>query len=397
MNKNVIYVLALIVLLFSCTEKKNRKETSDKAQQAVIEVPQTGEMYLLVGTYTSGKGSKGIYVYRFDTETGQSEEVSMTEVSNPSYFTLSPDEEFVYSVGENAEGDGMAHAFSFDKKTGQLTLINSQSTQSAGPCYITIDQKGKNVHTANYGGGSISSFQVRNDGGLSELISLIQFKGSGTDTIRQKSSHVHCVRYSPDGRYFFATDLGTDKIYRMETMEAVFEGQPSISESTLIAFVTPPGTGPRHFDFHPGENYVYLLGELSGKVIVYDYNDGYLKMKQTIASDTAGARGSADIHVSPDGKFLYTSNRLKADGIAIFSINPNDGKLTRVGYQLTARHPRNFVITPNGKLLLVASRDDNKIQVFAIDNQTGLLTDTNQDILLDKPVCLKFAAMANRE
>jgi 6-phosphogluconolactonase len=393
MNKSIIYVLSLIVLLFSCNGKKNRKETSDKDQQVAIQIPQTGEMYLLVGTYTSDEGSKGIYVYRFNTETGESEEVSVTEVANPSYLTLSPNEKFVYSVGENDEGDGAAYAFSFDKKTGRLVPINSQSTQSAGPCYITIDKKGKNVHTANYGGGSISSFQVKSDGGLSELVSLIRFKGSGPDTVRQKSPHVHCVRYSPDGKYLFATDLGTDKIYRMEAMDAVFEGQPAISESTLIAFVTPPGTGPRHFDFHPGEEYVYLLGELSGEVIVYDYNDGYLKIKQTIASDTVGARGSADIHVSPDGRFLYTSNRLKADGIAIFSINPDDGKLKKVGYQLTARHPRNFAITPNGKFLLVASRDDNKIQVFAINSETGLLTDTSQDILLNKPVCLKFASM----
>lgn len=393
MNKSIIYVLSLIVLLFSCNGKKNRKETSDKDQQVAIQIPQTGEMYLLAGTYTSDEGSKGIYVYRFNTETGESEEVSVTEVANPSYLTLSPNEKFVYSVGENDEGDGAAYAFSFDKKTGRLVPINSQSTQSAGPCYITIDKKGKNVHTANYGGGSISSFQVKSDGGLSELVSLIRFKGSGPDTVRQKSPHVHCVRYSPDGKYLFATDLGTDKIYRMEAMDAVFEGQPAISESTLIAFVTPPGTGPRHFDFHPGEEYVYLLGELSGEVIVYDYNDGYLKIKQTIASDTVGARGSADIHVSPDGRFLYTSNRLKADGIAIFSINPDDGKLKKVGYQLTARHPRNFAITPNGKFLLVASRDDNKIQVFAINSETGLLTDTSQDILLNKPVCLKFASM----
>ncbi|MGB4568616.1 MAG: lactonase family protein [Dysgonamonadaceae bacterium] len=368
MNKSIIYVLSLIVLLFSCNGKKNRKGTSDKDQQVAIQIPQTGEMYLLAGTYTSDEGSKGIYVYRFNTETGESEEVSVTEVANPSYLTLSPNEKFVYSVGENDEGDGAAYAFSFDKK-------------------------GKNVHTANYGGGSISSFQVKSDGGLSELVSLIRFKGSGPDTVRQKSPHVHCVRYSPDGKYLFATDLGTDKIYRMETMDAVFEGQPAISESTLIAFVTPPGTGPRHFDFHPGEEYVYLLGELSGEVIVYDYNDGYLKINQTIASDTVGARGSADIHVSPDGRFLYTSNRLKADGIAIFSINPDDGKLKKVGYQLTARHPRNFAITPNGKFLLVASRDDNKIQVFAINSETGLLTDTSQDILLNKPVCLKFASM----
>ena len=114
---------------------------------------------------------------------------------------------------------------------------------------------------------------------------------------------------------------------------------------------------------------------------------------QTIAADTVGARGSADIHVSPDGRFVYASNRLQADGLAIFSINQEDGTLAKVGYQLTGRHPRNFAITPNGKYLLVASRDDNKIQVFSIDTQTGLLTDTNQDITLSKPVCIKFATM----
>lgn len=395
MSKNIIYVLSIAVLLFSCNIKKNKNEPADKNSQSAMDVYENGEMYLLVGTYTSEKGSKGIYVYRFDTETGKGEQVSMVEVTNPSYLTLSPDEQFVYSVGENAEGDGMAYAFSFDKKTGQLTPINSQSTKSPGPCYITIDNKGKNVHTANYGGGSISSFQVTKNGGLSELVSLIRFKGSGADTVRQKSPHVHCVRYSLDGKYLFAADLGTDKIYRMDAMEAAFEGQPSISESTLVAFVTPPATGPRHFDFHPNGNYVYMLGELSGQVLVYDYNEGYLRMKQTIASDTVGAHGSADIHVLPDGKFLYSSNRLKADGITIFSINPHDGKLTRVGYQLTARHPRNFVITPNGKFLLVAGRDDNKIQVFAIDSHTGLLTDTHQDIFLDQPVCLKFATIEN--
>ncbi|MPM98325.1 6-phosphogluconolactonase [bioreactor metagenome] len=192
----------------------------------------------------------------------------------------------------------------------------------------------------------------------------------------------------------FATDLGTDKIYRYNAIGSVFEGQPALSQASLKEFSAPAGTGPRHFDFHPSGKYFYLLGELSGDVIVYDYDEGDLKEKQVIATDSVeGSRGSADIHISPDGKFLYASNRLKADGIAIFSINPDDGTLTKAGYQPTGRHPRNFVITPNGKWLLVASRDDNKIQVFIIDNETGLLTETGQDIHVSQPVCLKFAAM----
>jgi 6-phosphogluconolactonase (cycloisomerase 2 family) len=162
---------------------------------------------------------------------------------------------------------------------------------------------------------------------------------------------------------------------------------------SLKEFPVPAGTGPRHFDFHPNGRYVYLLGELSGQVLVFDYSSGMLTQKQTIASDTVGAHGSADIHVSPDGRFVYASNRLKADGIAIFTVNPDDGKLTKIGYQPTGLHPRNFAITPNGKYLLVACRDDNKIQVFSIDSKTGLLSDTHRDILLGKPVCVKFTSM----
>ena len=160
-----------------------------------------------------------------------------------------------------------------------------------------------------------------------------------------------------------------------------------------MLFFNSCGNGPRHFDFHPNGLYFYLLGELSGEVLVYDYNNGELEQKQTILADSVGAQGSADIHVSPNGKFLYASNRLQEDGIAIFSIDKDDGTLTKVGYQLTAKHPRNFAITPNGKFLLVAARDDNVVEVYSIDNKTGLLTNTNQDIAIDMPVCIKFAAM----
>ena len=352
-----------------------------------------GEMYMLVGTYTSNEGSKGIYVYKFDTDTGNSDSISMVEVANPSYLVISPNGKFVYSVGENGGEDSFAHSFSFDKEKGKLKLLNSQHTHGSSPAYITLDIKGNNVITANYGGGSISQFNVNTDGTLSPLTNLFSFQGKGSDSIRQEKPHLHSVRYSPDGSYLFATDLGTDKIYRYKTIHSVFEGQPAILETDTAVFNTPAGTGPRHFDFHPNGLYFYVIGELSGQVIVYDYNLGDLQQKQIILADTLGAKGSADIHVSPNGRFLYASNRLKNDGIAIFSIDSQDGTLTKIGYQETVKHPRNFVITPNGKCLLVAGRDDNAIQVFSVDKETGMLSDTHQNILIDKPVCIKFTQL----
>ena len=394
MIRKLSYLLFIAFVVTSCTMKKseesNKETNSDNIADSIVSM---GEMYMLVGTYTSAEGSKGIYVYRFDTDTGVSDSVSMVEVANPSYLVFSPNEQFVYSVGENGEDDSYAHAFSFDKSNGQLKLIDSQLTFGSSPAYITLDAQGNNVITANYGGGSISQFNVNTNGTLSPLSNLFEFEGSGEDPVRQKQPHLHSVRYSPDGMFMFATDLGTDKIYRYKTITSVFEGQPALLKNDTAVFQTPAGTGPRHFDYHPNGLYFYLLGEISGEVIVYDYNMGDLQQKQRILSDTVGAQGSADIHVSPNGRFLYASNRLEADGIAIFAIDSQDGTLTKVGYQLTAKHPRNFAITPNGKFILVAGRDDNVIQVYSIDKKTGLLTYTNQDIIIDKPVCIKFAAM----
>lgn len=388
--KKLFYILFLALVTLSCTMKKTEESDNDTADDSMAE---NGEMYMFVGTYTSQEGSKGIYVYKFDTDTGRSDSVSMVEVANPSYLTISNDEKFVYSVGENGKNDSFAHSFSFDKESGQLTLLNSQYTQGSSPAYITLDVNGNNALTANYGGGSISQFNINSDGTLSALSNLFQFEGKGTDSTRQQKPHLHSVRYSPDGSFMFAADLGTDRIYRYKSINSVFEGQPALLKSDTAIITTPAGTGPRHFDFHPSGLYFYLLGELSGEVIVYDYNMGDLKQKQTILADTVGARASADIHVSPNGKFLYASNRLEADGIAIFKIGSQDGTLTKVGYQLTAKHPRNFAITPNGKFLLVAGRDDNVIEVYSIDKETGLLTNTNQDIAIDMPVCIKFTRL----
>lgn len=394
MIKKLSCLLFITFVAASCTMKNSEETSNDTSSDNITDsIANMGEMYMLAGTYTSAEGSKGIYVYSFDTDTGASDSVSMVEVANPSYLVVSPNNQFVYSVGENGEDDSYAHAFSFDSSSGQIKLIDSQLTFGSSPAYITLDAQGNNLITANYGGGSISQFNVNTNGTLSPLSNLFKFEGVGEDPVRQKQPHLHSVRYSPDGMFMFATDLGTDKIYRYKTITSVFEGQPALLENDTAVFATPAGTGPRHFDFHPNGLYFYLLGELSGEVIVYDYNMGDLQQKQTILADTVGAKGSADIYVSPNGKFLYASNRLQADGIAIFAIDSQDGTLTKVGYQLTAKHPRNFAITPNGKFLLVAGRDDNVIEVYSIEKKTGLLTNTNQDIVIDKPVCIKFAPM----
>jgi 6-phosphogluconolactonase (cycloisomerase 2 family) len=346
-------------------------------------------LYLLIGAYTMGL-SEGIYVYKFNQETGESTYVSKVEVENPSYIETG-NGVYMYAVSENSGEDEVcyANALRFDKSKGELTLLNRQETFAASPCYVIADPVRKHVVTANYAGGSISVFPLRADT-LQPVSQLLLFEGTGADTVRQAMPHVHCVKLSPDGKYLFAADLGTDMIYRYEVN---VEGDTSgyVKEAGLKSFKLPPGSGPRHITFHPNNKYLYLINELSGAVTGFNYDDGELSQFQTIQADTVGGRASADIAVSRDGKFLYASNRNKNDGIAIFSINPQDGKLTKTGYQSTAKHPRNFTLTPNGKYLLAACMNSDVIEVYEINANTGLLKKINKDITgVDSPVCVKL-------
>lgn len=362
---------------------------TEKKTQMDITGTTENELTMLVGTYTSGT-SKGIYSFRFNEEDGTTTPLNEVEMENPSYLVPSADGKFVYAVSEFNDGRASANAFAFDKKQGTFRLLNTQKTNGEDPCYIITT--GKNVVTANYNGGSISVFPIAPNGSLLPAANLLKFKGSGIDKERQEKPHLHCVRITPDGKYMLANNLGTDQIHKYiinpnadATNKETFlkEGQPA-------AYQVEAGSGPRHLTFAPNGRYAYLINELSGTVIAFEYKEGNLKEIQTIAADTVGAKGSGDIHISPDGKFLYASNRLKADGIAIFGIHPENGKLTKAGYQLTGIHPRNFIITPNGKYLLVACKDSNVIQVYKRDAKTGLLTNIHKDIKMSQPVCIKF-------
>ncbi len=349
------------LLLTACQPKKPTQSLSNM-------------MTMLVGTYTADS-TQGINIYQFDQENGTHKFVRTVPVSNPSYLTFSADKKQVYAVSENDSADAMIHAYSYDSITSSLTHLNNVPTHGAYPCYIQTD--GHMVTTANYGGGSLTTVALNEDGSLKPNPVLTAFDGYKGAS----KAHMHCVRFSPDSTTLYASDLGNSRLYSFN-----HSTYPTPQEHYLQL---PPKTGPRHFVFSPNNPFFYVLTELSGQVFVYKYTDNQFTQQQVVQNDSVGGHQSGDIRISPDGKFLYASNRHKADGIAIYQI-AQDGLLTKVDYQATGIHPRNFKITPNGKFLLVACRDSDCIEVYKRDLKTGLLTNTHQDISLYHPVCIQF-------
>lgn len=343
---------------------------------------------MIVGTYTDECASRGVYSYFFDQEKGVLTDgggnifteapgaVSRVEMRNPSYLTLSSDGKFVYAVSE--VGDSLASAVSLrlDSKTGAMQMLGSELTDGKDPCYISTN--GKVVMTANYSSGNVTEFPIGEDGRLLPHDFLYDTGMGGPDSVRQNLPHAHCALFNADGTELYVSEFSADVVTRYDV--ATRQGKH---------IQLPSDFGPRHIILNTDESKAYVLGELSGNVVVIDTESD--SVIQTVCADTVHARGCADIHLSPDGKYLYASVRLQNDGIAIFKVD-SDGTLTNAGYQPTGIHPRNFNITPNGKFLLVACRDSGCIQIFRRDAKTGLLTDTGRTIILDKPVCIKFSS-----
>jgi 6-phosphogluconolactonase len=360
-----------------------------------ISFGQKKSPYLLVGTYTSGK-SDGIYVFRFNELTGDAVFVDSVITSNPSYLAVSHNGKFVYAVNEKEDSTrfsdgGHIAAFSFNKDNGSLQFLNKQSSGGVHPCYISVDKTGKWAIAGNYSSGTIGVVGIKKDGSLDTLKQRIEHFGYGMNSDRQQGPHVHCTYIGKDNKYVFVPDLGIDKVMIYHFNEKTGE----LSENEIPFALSEPGAGPRHIEFHPNGKFAYLIEELNGTVSAFYYlpKTGELNMFQTVSAlppEYNGSIGSADIHISPDGKFLYATNRGESNTIATFSIDKM-GMLMPLAHDSTmGKTPRNFNFDPSGNFLLVANQNSDNIVIFKRDKQTGLLTDTGKRIDVGNPVCLKW-------
>ena len=343
---------------------------------------------LLVGTYTKN-GSKGIYVLSFDTATGKATEISHTEAANnPSFLTISKDHGQVYAANEGSDGKVSAYSFTDNK----LNLIQEKTSKGADPSYIALSPDQSNLFVANYSGGSITSYHRFADGRLSNPQQFIQHEGKSVNEARQEKAHVHGVFFSPDGKYVLTPDLGMDEI---SIYPYQIKNGPPLQTQKASSIKSSPGAGPRHLCFSSNGKFLYVIEELTGSISVYRFLNGtasFLQKVYTHPKTFKGKAGSADIHLSPDGLYLYASNRGTENNIVSFKVLRN-GKLEESTIQYTStegKAPRNFTISKDGNWLIVANQDSDNIIAFRRNIQTGALTSTGVSIKLSMPVCLLF-------
>jgi 6-phosphogluconolactonase len=352
---------------------------------------QPSDVLVYIGTYTN-RGSEGVYVYRLDPATGGLKYVSKApRLSDPSFVAIDPKGRCVYAVREGGGPAGAVVALAWNPATNELAILNEQPSGGQGPCYVTVDREGRFALAANYGSGSVALFPIAEDGRLQPASSVIQHEGSSVNPSRQKGPHAHSIVLDPANRFAFAPDLGIDKImiYRLDREHSkLVPNDPPFAKCE-------PGSGPRHFTFHPDGRHAYVIEELSCTVTAFDYDaaTGALKSLQkisTLPKDFKGTSTCAEVQVHPSGRFLYGSNR-GHDSIASFAIDTKTGELRPLGYTPTqGKNPRNFAIDPSGAFLLAANQDSNTIVSFRINPDTGELTPTGQVCQVSMPVCVKM-------
>jgi 6-phosphogluconolactonase len=357
----------------------------------------TAANLMYIGAYTRNEphvqgAAQGIYTYQVDPESGALFYLGTTPgLENPTFLTVDRKERYLYAVSEVAEYEGTQSgsvaAYAIDEKGG-LRLLNQQASHGIAPCHLCVGHDSSYLLLTNYGSGVVSMFPLSEDGSLKPATCVIQLQGSGINPQRQQGPHAHSINIDPAGRFAVAADLGTDKvmIYAIDGEH----GQLTPAEQPWVD--AEPGSGPRHFAFHPDRRHAYLIQEMGSMITLFDYEEarGSLKPVQTISTlpqDYTGDSTCADIHVHPSGRFLYGSNR-GHDSIAIFEIDEENGRLTALGHESTrGKTPRNFVLDAVGHFLYAANQDTHTVETFSIDQTTGLLTHCHS-AEAPSPVCL---------
>jgi 6-phosphogluconolactonase len=375
MLRSLVFFLALTTMTISLNQARSADDT----------------VRVYVGSYANAKDD-GIHLLELDLTNGKLTKVGGTSgVENPSFVAIHPSKHFLYAVCE-AGAAGAVAGFAIDPKDGSLTALNSQSSGGAGPCHLTVDKAGKNVLAANYSGGSVCCLPIDADGRLAKASAFIQHHGKSADANRQEAPHAHSVNLDAANHFAFVADLGLDEVlvYKFDADKG------SLKANEPPAAKVKPGSGPRHFAFHPNGRFAYVINEMALTVTAFNYDParGVLTELQTISTVPEGVQGrensTAEVQVHPSGKFLYGSNR-GHDSIAAFAIDATSGRLTPIGHQSSGgKTPRNFGIDPSGRYLLAANQDSDNIVVYKIDGETGKLTPTGNEIKVAKPVCVKF-------
>jgi len=349
---------------------------------------------LFVSAFASGEKA-GIHAFRFVDATGTlTPQHRTTDLQNPFFLAVSPDTRFLYAIDAKNFGDKVddaVAAYAIHGSTGELTKLNTQSSRGTASCYLSVDATGKSVLVANYSSGSVAALPVQVDGSLGEAASFVQQSGSSVDPERQKGPNAHSFVISPDNRFALAADLGIDKImiYHLDAETAKLT--PNVAQPFVKL---APGTGPRHSTFSPSGKHFYVIGEMKNTITVFDYNaaSGTLTERQTIATlpaDFTGKSYTADVKITPDGKFLYGTNR-GHDSIAAYRIG-EDGQLTLSAIDPSlGKGPQNLLITPDGKWLLCANMPGNSVVVFQIDTASGKLTPHGTPIEMPMPSCIRW-------
>ena len=374
--------IPLAICLLACCLMQSASTAAGEDQPVVF-----------ISAFTAGeKGA--IHAYQLDLQTGGLKLLQRTnEVEHPFFLAISPKGRFLYSIHATQFG-GDEHeeimAFKIEGRSGRLELLNRQSALGSASCYLETDATGKTLVVANYSTGSVAALPIGEDGSLGKASSFMQHAGSSVDPKRQQGPYAHCIVVSPDNRFAYAADLGLDQVlgYRLDA------GAAKLSPNRQPFVRTPPGAGPRHLAFHPDGTRLYAINELKNSITAFDYEaeTGMLTERQTISTlpeDFDGTSYCADLKITPDGRYLYGTNR-GHDSLAAYRIGA-DGRLKLIEIQASrGKGPQNLLITPDSKLLLCANMPGKNVAAFRIDAETGRLEPLGEPTPMPMPSCIRL-------